>query len=246
MDLDEQGPHLTLFDTGPDSQALVRNVHAMQTPIDRIERVITSHWHSDHTGGLLSFLNLRRSKTDSTCPPCVIDLHPDRPLSRGIAPGPGYDKVICALPPDPTFKLIEEAGGIVDKHPEGHTVAGDTVWVSGEIPRVTEYEAGILGGMRWVSDSAETTSVNHSGKWVKENVGDGLLFLIGSVPKVTDAFECSILWTRDTLLSTLQGKVWLFSARMVHLLRRKSLQTNIWILHLDIFQLFSCRHSQCC
>jgi len=128
----------------------------MQTPIERIESVVTSHWHSDHTGGLLSFLELRVKRGITSR--CVIDVHPDRPLARGIAPGPSYDNVICSLPPDPTFEEISKAGGVVEKHGKGHVVGGGSVWVSGEIPRVTEYEAGIVGGQRWVEE----------GKWVSE------------------------------------------------------------------------------
>ena len=127
-------------------------------PIEKIERVIISHWHRDHTGGLLSYLNSRRSNTSS---PCIVDVHPDRPFARGIAPGPTYDKVLCALLPDPTFELIETAGGVLEKHAEGHTVAGNTIWVSGEIPRVTEFENGLLGGMRWHEER---------GEWIKEQV----------------------------------------------------------------------------
>lgn len=137
----------------------------MQVPIANIERVITSHWHSDHTGGLLSFLALLSVQQPTAGGRCIIDVHPDRPISRGIAPGPTYDKVLCALPPDPTFEQIDKAGGIVETHAEGHAVSGDSVWVSGEIPRVTDFEAGILGGVRWVLDGEPKT-----GNWVKEQV----------------------------------------------------------------------------
>ncbi|CAK5281751.1 unnamed protein product, partial [Mycena citricolor] len=91
--------HATLFDCGPDSQSLVRNIKAMQVPIENISRVITSHWHSDHTGGLLSFLKMKRSLT-------VVDCHPDRPISRGMARGPDYERVFAALPDDPSFTDI--------------------------------------------------------------------------------------------------------------------------------------------
>ena len=161
---------MTLFDTGPDSQSLIRNVKAMQVPTERIERVIISHWHSDHSGGLLSFLSFRNDALrleDQASPPgaCCVDVHPDRPSARGIAPGPSYDKVICALPFDPTFEEIERLGGVVDRHKEGHAVAGGTVWVSGEIPRQTEYETGLMGGMRWVEEAEGV------GKWVSDPVG---------------------------------------------------------------------------
>ncbi|KAJ7497402.1 beta-lactamase-like protein [Mycena latifolia] len=153
-----EAPHLTLFDTGPDSQSLVRNAKAMQVPVDKVSRIITSHWHSDHTGGLVSFLNLRTRNG----PECVVDCHPDRPLSRGMARGPVYDKVFCALPDDPTFEEIEAAGGVVEKHSQGHAVAGGGVWVSGEIPRITSFEDGIPGGKRWVAEDG--------GKWISDEL----------------------------------------------------------------------------
>ncbi len=130
----------------------------MQVPTEKITRIITSHWHRDHTGGLLSFLKLR-SEQAVDASRCVMDVHPDRPYARGIAPGPNYDKVICSLPADPEFSEMEQLGGVVEKHAEEHVVAGGTVYVSGEIPRVTPYEQGILGGKRWVDE-----------KWVSEPV----------------------------------------------------------------------------
>lgn len=130
----------------------------MRVPVEKIERVVMSHWHSDHTGGLLSFLKGRTA-------PCIIDVHPDQPIARGIAPGPTHDTVVCMLAHDPTVEQIEQLGGIVEMHSQGHAVAGNTVWVSGEIPRVTPYEPGILGGMRFFRDEK-----SGQGKWKAEQV----------------------------------------------------------------------------
>jgi len=71
--------------------------------------------------------------------------------------------IIARLPHDPTFELIEKAGAKLEISKEGHTVADGTVWVSGEIPRVTDFETGLLGGVRWFENE-------NSGKggWVKE------------------------------------------------------------------------------
>jgi 7,8-dihydropterin-6-yl-methyl-4-(beta-D-ribofuranosyl)aminobenzene 5'-phosphate synthase len=63
----------------------------MEVPLPDIERVVISHWHSDHSGGLLSFLKLRRATHPEISSP-IVDVHPDRPIARGIAPGPKYDK----------------------------------------------------------------------------------------------------------------------------------------------------------
>ncbi|TEB25000.1 hypothetical protein FA13DRAFT_1638077 [Coprinellus micaceus] len=142
----------TLFDTGPDALSLVRNIRALQVPITTIDRVVTSHWHSDHTGGLISFLDLRKKHAVK---PCIVNVHPSRPHLRGIAPPPHNNHVLCTLPPDPTFEAIEAAGGVLEKRKDGHAVAGNTVWVSGEVPRVTEWEGGLLGGVRWVEAGEE-------------------------------------------------------------------------------------------
>ncbi|KAJ2913080.1 hypothetical protein MD484_g7333, partial [Candolleomyces efflorescens] len=189
----------TLFDTGPDSLSLVRNIKALQVPITKIDRVVTSHWHSDHTGGLLSFLALRKKcveegvttppptgtekpcieKIDPEAPvaPCVVDVHPSRPHLRGIAPPPTWKSVLCALPKDPSFEEISAAGGVLKKHKDGHTVANGTVWISGEIPRVTEFEKGLLGGVRWVekgeqgwTEEREIGPIGEdaTGRWIAE------------------------------------------------------------------------------
>ncbi|KAI6032946.1 metallo-beta-lactamase protein [Pisolithus orientalis] len=155
---DDEERHLTLFDTGPDSKSIVRNVMAMQVPVDQIERVVLSHWHSDHSGGMLSFLQMR----SPGAPKCVVDLHPDRPTARGIAIPPTYETIIGRLPADPTFELITSAGGVVEKHAEGHTVAGATIYVSGEIPRVTTFEQGLLGAVRFVEEDSKP------GRWTSE------------------------------------------------------------------------------
>ncbi|KIY66895.1 hypothetical protein CYLTODRAFT_423042 [Cylindrobasidium torrendii FP15055 ss-10] len=145
-------PQYTLFDTGPDRFSLVRNLKSVQINTAKISRVITSHWHSDHTGGLLSFLDYRNEQGAKTA--VVVDCHPDRPFQRGIAPGPNYDKVIGALARDPEFDAMQSRGAVVDKHAEAHVVAGGGVYVSGEIPRVTSYEQGIPGARRWNEQKA--------------------------------------------------------------------------------------------
>ncbi|KAI8994090.1 beta-lactamase-like protein [Trametes punicea] len=190
-------PILTLFDTGPDSRSIIRNIEALKIPVERIERVVLSHWHSDHSGGLLSFLRYRKEHAPSDTPACVADLHPDRPIARGIAPSGG--KVVGRLPDDPTFEQVEELGGVVEKNADGHAVAGGTVWVSGEIPRVTHFEGGLPSGVRWVEKEGQ-------GEWVKEEdimderyaaidvVGRGLVIFsacshAGIVNVVKDAVE---------------------------------------------------------
>lgn len=118
----------------------------------------------------MQFLKLLKEQRDRNAPDAkgslvTVDLHPDRPIARGIAPPP-YDKTMVRLPDDPTFDDMEALGATLDFHREGHVVGEGTVWVSGEIPRVTEFEPGLRGFMRWVEDK------NGTGKWTSESVCD--------------------------------------------------------------------------
>src|SRR5215471_6157913 len=74
-------------------------------------------------------------------PPPIVDLHPHRPDQRGLMTPTG---TLVLLDPEPTFEAIERAGGRVTKHAETHVLA-DWFFVSGEIERVTSYEAGLVG-----------------------------------------------------------------------------------------------------
>src|SRR5215472_10155061 len=84
---------------------------------------------------------ISRSRLDEGLPPPIVDLHPDRPDQRGIMTPAG---TLVLLNPEPTFEAIESAGGRVTKHSEAHVLAG-FFFVSGEIERVTSYEAGFVG-----------------------------------------------------------------------------------------------------
>ena len=74
-------------------------------------------------------------------------------------------KLIGQLNPDPTFEAIVNLGAVGETHPEGHAIAGDTVYVSGEIPRITPFEGGLLGAVRWKGDVK-----TKQGEWVPEEV----------------------------------------------------------------------------
>lgn len=92
-------------------------------------------------------------------PALKVDLHPDRPIRRGIAPPPEY-KPKVALNPDPTFDEIHARNGAVDLHAEAHEVVGRDgaltgVGVSGEIPRWSRFERGIPGAVTWKEEDGE-------------------------------------------------------------------------------------------
>ena len=152
--------HTILFDTGPEERAFELNANRLRADVGSIETIQLSHWHRDHSGGMLRVLSMideaRQKAGTASSPPVVVDLYPDRPFMRGVkAPSVG---MTIALGKDPTFEEIEAAGGKVFKSDQSHTVLDDMFLISGEIPRVTPYEKGLKYGVRlqdkaWVDDT---------------------------------------------------------------------------------------------
>lgn len=134
-----------LFDTGPEEAVWERNSKRLRADIRQIETIALSHWHRDHSGGMLKVLGMVKSAQD-THRPVDVDLHPDRPDYRGVQP-PGLP--VFSLEADPTFEEIEAYGGTVRKNDQDHAVLDNTFLISGKIPRVTEYEKGLKFGVRF-------------------------------------------------------------------------------------------------
>ena len=123
----------------------------LRTDLRPIEHIHLSHWHRDHSGGMLravSMINEAKSKT-STLHPTVVDLHPNRPDFRGVT----LPMLQMSLEADPSFDDIEKAGGVVAKNDQAHTVCENFFLISGEIPRVTSYEVGLRRGARYCKES---------------------------------------------------------------------------------------------
>ncbi|CAI7673441.1 unnamed protein product [Penicillium bialowiezense] len=145
--------HTILFDAGPEEEAWQRNVKRLRADISPVEVIQLSHWHRDHSGGILRAIRMINDakQAEGRSEKLIVDLHPDRPAYRGFA----LPEHIISLEADPTFEEVEDAGAIVDKQSEPHTVLDDFFLVSGEIPRLTPYETGLKNAMRYDPDEKE-------------------------------------------------------------------------------------------
>ena len=150
--------HTLLFDTGPEEAAWERNATRLKANIATIERIHLSHWHRDHSGGMVQAIKLINDAKSADQDKVIVDLHPNRPEYRGMLTPTG---VAISLEADPTFDEVENAGATLEKHGEAHTVLDDMFLVSGEIPRETAYELGIKGGIRYTPGA---------GKWITDEL----------------------------------------------------------------------------
>ena len=49
----ESGEESILFDTGFHEDTVIHNAQLLKKDLSKVEKVVLSHFHSDHTGGLL-------------------------------------------------------------------------------------------------------------------------------------------------------------------------------------------------
>jgi 7,8-dihydropterin-6-yl-methyl-4-(beta-D-ribofuranosyl)aminobenzene 5'-phosphate synthase len=157
--------HQGLFDTGA-GRALLGNARALQVDLGKSEAVVISHEHGDHTGGLDAALNAC-GRVDLFVHPAGFETRywkdgaratPHRlPLSRQQAGQRGR-------------KLIET------KEP---TRIREGLMVTGQIPRVSDFEDTGVGAYAFLDESLRTPDPILDDQAVFFRVPEGLVILLG-------------------------------------------------------------------
>ncbi len=131
-----------LFDVGPYGDLWLANADRLGVDLAAIETVFLSHWHWDHSGGLVAVIEqIAAARAAAGHPAPVLSLHPRRPDRRGTQLPSGH---LVLLPADPTFDELTAAGATIALHDQPHDLAGGFFHGSGEIPRETTFETGLV------------------------------------------------------------------------------------------------------
>jgi 7,8-dihydropterin-6-yl-methyl-4-(beta-D-ribofuranosyl)aminobenzene 5'-phosphate synthase len=138
--------HSILFDTGGSSDGIITNAQGMGLDLSEVECIVLSHGHYDHFGGLLATLKV----IDKRNLPIIV--HEDMFKTKGVA---NPDGTVRKHPNFPTDDQVKPSEYVRTKQP--HLVADDTVLVTGEIPRRTDFEKGfpqhrVLVNGQWQHD----------------------------------------------------------------------------------------------
>lgn len=131
--------HTLLFDTGPDGDIFLRNAKILGIDLSSIDTVVLSHGHWDHAGGLDAAITAISSRCGSHKVDCFVN--PGMLRERAIQ-RPNGQLLQFESVPEPS--QLSDKGAHVINSPAPHSIGG-AFWLSGDIPRVTQYEIGFPG-----------------------------------------------------------------------------------------------------
>lgn len=124
----EAGPHAFLFDTGKTAH-LIEHARLLNIPLEKAERVVISHGHYDHTGGIPALLALN--------PAVTFHMRAGALIPRFHRNEDGSSRPVGV--PDPAIQALYS-------HKDRVMMNGDPlelypgVVLSGSIPRITDWE----------------------------------------------------------------------------------------------------------
>jgi 7,8-dihydropterin-6-yl-methyl-4-(beta-D-ribofuranosyl)aminobenzene 5'-phosphate synthase len=165
--------HTVLFDSGPEDYAFERNSTRLGADLGKVESIVLSHGHWDHSGAMLLALGAIRARNGGREVPYYA--HPGMFRSRGMRL------------PNGNVRLMDDVPGIDDLTTRGARVISttepqyfldDLFYVSGEIPRVTSFERGLPGQVRKTEDGQawEPDELLMDERWLAVHVkGKGLV-----------------------------------------------------------------------
>jgi 7,8-dihydropterin-6-yl-methyl-4-(beta-D-ribofuranosyl)aminobenzene 5'-phosphate synthase len=158
-----------LFDSGPEAYALERNAARLGFEFGKVDCAAISHGHFDHAGGMKKAVELITSANSGAKVP--VHVNPGMFYKRADSDSP--DGSYLPLEDVPSLEDLDRAGAAVVNSFEPRLVLGDTAYISGEIPRVTQYEKGLPTQVRldgegnWIPDPLQLDE-----RYVAVNVKD--------------------------------------------------------------------------
>ena len=127
--------HNILFDSGLNPISASHNAKVLGLDLSCNEIVISSHGHTDHSGGLI---NIRKKMADKREQKIPLILHKDAFRNRMVK---FKDGRIINLPAPNRSDLTRAGYTIVEKQSPSLWIE-DSILITGEIPRINDFEKG--------------------------------------------------------------------------------------------------------
>lgn len=195
-----------LFDTGANPDIVLKNAEALNIDLSNVEDVVISHFHGDHTGGLITLRKAMMAKNPAALSHVYAGAGVFEPRFRkGGVPETDYDFASIA-------KAYRATGGTITEVP-GPTELAPGVWLTGPVPRPhneTNYGKSIfvkVGGDLVVDPVRDDTSL------VIATAGGAVIVTGCGHAGIMNIAEDAKAITGDARLVAVIGGIHLFAAR---------------------------------
>lgn len=136
-----------LFDAGPEGPTFMRNAEILGVDFSAVEAVVLSHGHWDHAGGLVAAIQAVSKSRNREGVDCFV--HPGMFAERALQRPNGE---LLRFDPVPDPDALAKVGADVVNTREPQFIGGGAFYLSGEVPRLTQYETGFPGHVRRRAD----------------------------------------------------------------------------------------------
>jgi 7,8-dihydropterin-6-yl-methyl-4-(beta-D-ribofuranosyl)aminobenzene 5'-phosphate synthase len=147
--------HTLLFDTGPDESIFERNVIRLGVDMGGVDAMMLSHGHWDHAGAMPRALQMVTLASGGRR--VLTYMHPDMFASRAVKANDGR---LMPMEDIPSEHILAANGADLVIARNEQSVLSNTVFISGEIPRVTSFERGMPG----------QHSMDAAGEWIPDEL----------------------------------------------------------------------------